>query len=118
MPMRGIFDGAWPRLNRGAASMPMAPAKRTLRRVITVHLVAREVPPSYAYNAKLALPTTGCLWPIVAVHTRTRADVFRHRPSGQISVTTHEPASPTLRNLAPALLQPVRGQHGGIARAQ
>jgi len=37
--MRETFDGAWPRLNRGAASMPMAPAKRTLRRVITVHLV-------------------------------------------------------------------------------
>src|SRR5437588_2755158 len=39
MAMRATFDGAWPRLNRGAASMPMAPAKRTLRRVITVHLV-------------------------------------------------------------------------------
>src|SRR5947207_13452538 len=39
MAMRETFDGAWPRLNRGAASMPMAPAKRTLRRVITVHLV-------------------------------------------------------------------------------
>src|SRR2546425_10181489 len=39
-------------------------------------------------------------------------------PVRSLSVTTNEPASPTLRNLAPPLAQPVRRQHGGIARAQ
>src|SRR6266550_95658 len=43
---------------------------------------------------------------------------FQTSPVRSLSVTTNGPASPTLRNLAPALPQPVRRQHGGIARAQ
>ena len=43
---------------------------------------------------------------------------FQTSPVRSLSVTTNEPSIPTLRNLTPALPQPVRRQHGGIARAQ
>ncbi len=59
IPTRRMVGAGWPWPSRYAASRPMPPASRTLRRVITDSLRRREgVQPSYADRANRVLPAT------------------------------------------------------------